>query len=246
MENTEKTMQAAEKINNQTGDIAESIENSADSAQSTKQNQQMNTPNTETKMVKHLENLLNSMPNEQKENNTLQNPYIKDYMEIKKNFGEPKAKEYLEFLKTQQTKPLQDIDGNKNQEIHKILSENNSIMNEINEKFAKELAIPCVKEAFDLFMDMDIDHNQSYSEQNVVQVMQQAAKVYNEGYNAGLESVKLTTEAKSRLNSSVVSSQESSSSARTFSRKDIANMDTATFSENEEEIFNQLKKGLIK
>lgn len=154
------------------------------------------------------------------------------YDEILKNHGETAAKAWLD----QQNKP-------QNLAVH---SENQALLQDIQDKHREIYSVPEVKQAIDAYLKLDMDPNKSLTEQGFPEAVGYISSIYQSGYDAGLRLKAQNDAARARMNSSVNTAIPSGNHERAFTRAEISAMDCDTFAKHEKVIFDQMAKGLIK
>jgi hypothetical protein len=127
-----------------------------------------------------------------------------------------------------------------------VQTENQSVLRNIQTKYQDIYAVPEVKQAIDAYLKLDMNPNESLKEQGFEDAVQYISSIYKAGYESALRMKNENDSAKSRLQSSVNFGVPSSNMSKTFTRSEIAAMDTDTFSKYEKIIFDQMAKGLIK
>lgn len=168
------------------------------------------------------------------------------YQNILKTYGHAAADNWLNqqaaLLKGQQnSNKLQPENQNSS-----IQAENQSVIQEIQQKHKDIYSIPEVKQAIDAYLKLDMDPGKSLRSQGFPEAVEYISSIYKAGYNSALNLKSQNDNAKSRMGSSITSGTPSGSSGRTFTRADIASMNTETFAKHEKAIFEQMSKGLIK
>lgn len=166
------------------------------------------------------------------QNDELANILMNEYENIRQTHGEAAANNWLDSQLADNPTAIQ--------------ADNQNILHEVQEKHKDIYAVPEVKKAIDAYLAIDMDSNMSLREQGFPEVVEYISSLYKSGYEAGLNLREQNNAAKARMGSSINSSMPSVDGGRVFSRADIAAMDVDTFSKYENEIFKQMKNGLIK
>lgn len=129
----------------------------------------------------------------------------------------------------------------------KVQSENNTLINELQQQYQDIYAVPEIKQAIDAYLNLDMDSSKSLKEQGFPEVVEYISSIYKAGFANAARLKNQNDSAKQRMDSSLKSGlTPASGGGRVFSREEIRKMDSETFSKYEKQIFDQMARGLIR
>jgi hypothetical protein len=186
----------------------------------------------ERQLRKQYEDVITALGQNKPNDNNLNDLVKKQYESILQSYGEEAANNWINQLNLKQ-----DLG---------VMSDNQNLLRQVQEKHKEIFAVPEVKQAIDAYLKLDVDPGRSLAEQGFPEAVEYISSIYKAGYDSALRLKAQNDSAKLRMGSSITSSIPSDNYDRTFTRAEIANMDVETFSKCEKQIFDQMAKGLIK